>query len=116
MDKINDEILEFEEELQALHDQANIFEQQVTEFKHIKLARRELKLLKNLWDYVYIITSSLDEWKTTFWKKIHVEEMDQECKRLIRELRRKFRLRIGHINLSIHLLSFLTSFLNFIIK
>lgn len=90
LDKINEEIVKFEEELKALHDQANIFEQQVTEFKQIKLARRELKLLKNLWDYVNIVTSSLDEWKTTFWKKIDVEGMDQECKKLIRELRRKF--------------------------
>lgn len=90
MDKINEEILEFEKELKALHDQANIFEQQITEFKQIKLARRELRLLKNLWDYVNIVTSSLDEWKTTFWQKIDVEGMEQECKKLIRELRRMF--------------------------
>ncbi|XP_036139541.1 dynein beta chain, ciliary [Monomorium pharaonis] len=87
LDKINEEILKFEEELKALHDQANIFEQQITEFKQIKLARRELRLLKNLWDYVNVITSNLNEWKTTFWKKIDVEGMEQECKKLIRELR-----------------------------
>lgn len=90
LDKINEEILAFEKKLKALNDQANIFEQQITEFKHIKLARRELKLLKNLWDYINIITSNLDEWKTTIWKKIDVEGMEQECKKLIRELRRKF--------------------------
>ncbi|XP_070518395.1 dynein beta chain, ciliary [Cardiocondyla obscurior] len=87
LDKINEELLELEMELKELHDQANIFEQRVIEFKQIKLARRELKLLKNLWDYINIITSSLDEWKTTFWKKIDVEGMEQECKNLIRELR-----------------------------
>ncbi|XP_050446950.1 dynein beta chain, ciliary-like [Cataglyphis hispanica] len=87
LDKINEEIMKFEEELKTLHDQANIFEQPITEFKQIKLARKELRFLKNLWDYVHIVTSSLDEWKTTFWKKIDVEGMDQECKKLIRELR-----------------------------
>lgn len=90
LDKINEEILAFEKELKTLHDQANIFEQQIIEFKQIKLARRELKLLKNLWDYINIITSNLNEWKTTFWKKIDVEGMEQECKKLIRELKRKF--------------------------
>lgn len=90
LDKINEEILELERELEMLRDQSNIFEQQMPEFKQIKLARRELKLLKNLWDYVNVITSSLDEWKTTFWKKLDVEGMDQECKKLIRELKRKF--------------------------
>lgn len=89
LDKINEEVTELEEELKALHKQANIFEQPVTEFKQIKLVRRELKLLKNLWDYVNIVLSSLDEWKTTVWKKIDVEGMDQECKKLVRELRRK---------------------------
>lgn len=89
LDGINKDVVELEEKLNELHDQANIFEQQVPEFKQIKLARKELKLLKNLWDYVNIVTSSLDEWKTTYWNKIDVEAMDQECKRLIRELRRK---------------------------
>lgn len=89
LDKINEQIEKLEEELKALHGQANIFEQQVPEFKQIKHARKDVKLLKNLWDYVYIITSSLDEWKTTFWKKIDVEGMDQECKKFIRELRRE---------------------------
>ncbi|XP_018352750.1 PREDICTED: dynein heavy chain 9, axonemal-like [Trachymyrmex septentrionalis] len=87
LDNINKEILRLEEELKGLHDQANIFEQQMIEFKQIKIARRDLKFLKNLWDYVNIIASSLDEWKTTFWKKIDVEGMEQECKKFIRELR-----------------------------
>lgn len=90
LDDINRDIVELEEKLKDLHDQANIFEQQVPEFKQIKLARKELRLLKNLWDYVNIITSSLDEWKMTYWNKIDVEGVDQECKRLIRELRREF--------------------------
>ena len=79
----------FEEELNVLNDTANIYEQQVEEYKQIKQARRELKLLKYLWDYVVIIETSLDEWKTTIWKKIDVEGMDQECKKFTRELRRK---------------------------
>ncbi|XP_014471080.1 PREDICTED: dynein beta chain, ciliary-like [Dinoponera quadriceps] len=87
LDDINKDIVEFEKKLCELHDQANIFEQQVPEFKQIKLGRKELRLLKNLWDYVNIVTSNLDEWKTTYWNKIDVEGMDQECKRLIRELR-----------------------------
>lgn len=89
LDKINDDILVFENELEVLTDTANIYEQQVQEFKQIKLARRELRMLKCLWDYIVIIDTSLDEWKTTVWKKIDVEGMDQECKKLTRELRRE---------------------------
>lgn len=67
-----------------------IFELPGQEFKSVKEARRELKLLKCLWDYVIVIETSLDEWKMTLWKKMDVEGMDQECKKLTRELRREW--------------------------
>jgi len=88
LDKINEQVQELEQELDKLNAQANIFEQPTTEFKQIKVARKELKLLKNVWDYFHIIESSLDDWKTTLWKKLNIEEIDQECKKFIRELRR----------------------------
>ncbi|XP_047352693.1 dynein beta chain, ciliary-like [Vespa velutina] len=87
MDDINVEIMKFENELNDLKKTANIFEHRVEEFKHIVQARRELKLVKMLWDYVNIIRTSLDEWETTIWKKIDVEGTDLECKKFIRELR-----------------------------
>ena len=48
-----------------------------------------MQFLKTLWDYVNVITTSLNEWKKTTWKKLDVEWMDQECKKILRELRRK---------------------------
>jgi dynein heavy chain len=77
-----------EQELDILNGQAITFEQPITEFKQIKIVRKDLKLLKNVWDYFHIIKSSLDDWKTTLWKKLNIEEIDQECKKFIRELRR----------------------------
>lgn len=81
--------MDLENELKTLTETSIIFEQQVPDFRHIKLARRELKMLKCIWDYIFIIGTSLDEWKTTMWKKIDVEGMDQECKKLTKELRCK---------------------------
>lgn len=94
MDDINAEIMKFENELNDLKKTASIFEHHVEEFKHIVQARRELKLVKMLWDYVNIIRTSLDEWETTIWKKIDVEGTDLECKKFIRELRREYELDI----------------------
>ena len=90
LDELNRETEFFEEELANITETANIYEQPVPEFKQIQQIRRELKLIKNLWDYIFIVQTSLDEWKTTVWKKIDVEGMDVECKKLIRELRRRF--------------------------
>ncbi|XP_074102149.1 dynein beta chain, ciliary [Cotesia typhae] len=87
LDKINWEVNELESELETLRASAAIHELQVQDYKEINQLRRELRLLKCLWDYVIVITSSLDEWNTTTWMKIDVEAMDLECKKLIRELR-----------------------------
>ena len=38
-------------------------------------------MLKQLWDYIFLVRTSIDEWKTTAWKDIDVENMDMECKK-----------------------------------
>lgn len=43
--------------------------------------------VQQLWDYVNVVQSSLDEWKTTPWREIEVDNMDMECKKFGKELR-----------------------------
>ena len=38
-------------------------------------------MLKILWDYVHLVRSSIDDWKTTPWESINVEQMDMDCKK-----------------------------------
>lgn len=44
-------------------------------------------LLQQLWDYVFIIQSSIEDWKTTPWRKVDVENMDIECKKFAKDIR-----------------------------
>lgn len=90
LDAINEKVEELLEELRELARTAEIFEQPMSEFKEFEQLRRELKMLKSLWDYVNVIMSNLSQWKTTVWKKLDIEGMDVECKKLTRELRRWF--------------------------
>lgn len=62
-------------------ESATLFEVQVPEFKLLQQCRKEIKMLKQLWDYIYLVRTSIDEWKTTPWKDIDVENMDMECKK-----------------------------------
>lgn len=106
--------MRFSLEENDLQDQTVIFEQEMPEFKVNKRIKRELHLLKIIWDYVIVINTSLNEWKTTVWKKIDVEFMDQECKKLLRELRRKkyfFRLSYYLCNSDFHSVFLEMSFL-----
>nr|CAH7754609.1 unnamed protein product [Callosobruchus chinensis] len=87
LDKVNKELTELEVERDNLKEQANLFELTLPEFKPMKHARKEIKQVKQLWDYVNVVRSCMDEWKTTPWKKIDVEGMEMECKKFGKEIR-----------------------------
>ncbi|KAF2900340.1 hypothetical protein ILUMI_05842 [Ignelater luminosus] len=87
LDKSNKEITDMEEELATLTSQATLFDVQVLEYKSLKLTRKEIKQIKQLWDFVNIVMSNMDEWKTTPWKKIDVEGMEMELKKYGKEVR-----------------------------
>ncbi|XP_022909837.1 dynein beta chain, ciliary-like [Onthophagus taurus] len=87
LDKCNMQITELENYQQDLGEQANLFELTMPEFKQLKCSRKELRLLKQLWDFVNIVNSSIDEWKYTRWKKIDVEGMEMELKKFAKEVR-----------------------------
>ena len=74
----NNLIMEFEFEMQKLQESATLFEVPVPEFKQIEQCRKEVKMLKQLWDYIFLVRTCIDDWKTTMWRDIDVENMDME--------------------------------------
>jgi len=44
-------------------------------------------LLKELWDMIAVVDSSIAAWRTTPWRDIQVEDMELECKRYAKEIR-----------------------------
>ncbi|XP_067212065.1 dynein beta chain, ciliary [Linepithema humile] len=86
-DEAHKEILMLERQMKDIQESASLFEVTVPEFKQLRQCRRELKMLKQLWDYVNIVQSSIEGWKTTPWRKIDVENMDIECKKFAKEIR-----------------------------
>jgi dynein heavy chain len=70
-----------------LEKSAQLFEVQTPDFKQIKQCRKEVKLLKNLWDYAHVVQSTIADWKKTRWREINAEAMDTECKKFARDIR-----------------------------
>ncbi|CAH1639911.1 unnamed protein product [Spodoptera littoralis] len=87
MSRVDFELLYLEEEMRSIQESGSLFEVNVPEFKLLKQCRKELRMLKQLWDYVYIVRTSIEDWKTTPWRKIDVENMDIECKKFAKEIR-----------------------------
>lgn len=83
----NDMICFSEKEMEKLTDSATLFEVQMVEFRMLQLCRKEIRMLKQIWDYIFLVKTSVDEWKTTPWKDIDVENMDMECKKFSKDIR-----------------------------
>ena len=58
---------EMEGEMTALAESAGLFEVTMPDFKQLKACRREVMMLKALWDMVGLVLSSINDWKTTSW-------------------------------------------------
>ena len=80
-------IASLEKEMATLCDSANLFEVNVPDYKQLKQCRKEIVMLKSLWDYVYIVRSSINDWKLTPWLDIDVEQMDMDCKKFAKDIR-----------------------------
>ena len=80
-------ISDMEKEMQQLLESAQLFEVNVPEFKQLKQCRKEIGLLKALWDVVNVVQSSMDDWKTTPWLQINVEQMEMDCKKFAKDIR-----------------------------
>ncbi|KAL3857821.1 hypothetical protein ACJMK2_012454, partial [Sinanodonta woodiana] len=87
IDQYHLEIQAMETEMKSLLESAGLFEVMVPDFRQLKQCRKEIKLLKTLWDYIIIVRSSINDWKTTPWRKINVEQMDLDCKKFAKDIR-----------------------------
>ncbi|XP_030057583.1 dynein axonemal heavy chain 11 [Microcaecilia unicolor] len=86
LDKANQDLKTLEEEMLHMQESANLFEVAIPDYKQIKQCRREIKLLKGLWDMISFVKSSIDEWTETRWRQINVEQMDVELRRFVKEM------------------------------
>lgn len=83
----NAEVVAMESEMNALFESASLFEVSVPEFKQLKACRRDVVMLKTLWDVIVLVQSSFRDWNTTLWRDINVEQMDMDCKKFVKDIR-----------------------------
>uniref|UniRef100_A0A669PYI5 Dynein axonemal heavy chain 9 n=1 Tax=Phasianus colchicus TaxID=9054 RepID=A0A669PYI5_PHACC len=87
LDAKNIEIKQMESAMTSIYESAALFEVMVPDYKQLKQCRKEMCLLKELWDMISVVNSSLEDWQTTKWVDINVENMDLECKKFARDIR-----------------------------
>jgi dynein heavy chain len=81
------EYMEMEAEMNKLGDTAKLLGVKLPEYKQLRACRRELGLLKALWDQVNLVRSQFAAWRATPWQEINVETLEIDCKKMIKEIR-----------------------------
>ncbi|XP_055373637.1 dynein beta chain, ciliary [Condylostylus longicornis] len=76
-----------EQNIDLLDKQAKLLELPSPVRLAIEVCLKELKAVKILWDHVIPIETTIEDWKTTPWKKIDIESMDSENKKFNRSLK-----------------------------
>uniref|UniRef100_A0A8D9F8A8 Dynein beta chain, ciliary n=1 Tax=Cacopsylla melanoneura TaxID=428564 RepID=A0A8D9F8A8_9HEMI len=87
IDKASIEMIEMENTLNKLTEQAALFEINKPDGKALINARKELRMAKLVWDYIQVIKGWMQNWRETLWKNIDSEAMDMELKKFTKELR-----------------------------
>uniref|UniRef100_A0A8C4MX33 Dynein axonemal heavy chain 11 n=1 Tax=Equus asinus asinus TaxID=83772 RepID=A0A8C4MX33_EQUAS len=75
-----------EEEMLQMQESTHLFEVALPEYKQMKRCRKEVELLKGLWDVIIHVRTSIDNWTKTQWRQINVEQMDVELRRFAKEI------------------------------
>jgi dynein heavy chain len=82
------EIVHMEQEASGLKESADLFELSIPVYKQLSDCRREISMIKTLWDMVSLVTFLFDSWKTTLWTTIDIDAMDIRCRDLTKDLRK----------------------------
>uniref|UniRef100_A0A3B5KZ49 Dynein, axonemal, heavy chain 11 n=1 Tax=Xiphophorus couchianus TaxID=32473 RepID=A0A3B5KZ49_9TELE len=88
LEKSEKAIRDMEREVVELQESTNLFDVTIPDYRDIKLCRQEITVLKELWDIVIYVQSTVENWTKTKWKQINVEQMDAELRSFARDIRK----------------------------
>ncbi|KAJ2944771.1 hypothetical protein O0L34_g1660 [Tuta absoluta] len=88
MDQVYRELIDMESHIQNLKHSCSLFEVQTPDEKCLIACRSELKLIKQLWDYYFLVMGTIDSWKALPWMKMDIDAMNEECKSFTKDLRK----------------------------
>ncbi|XP_070822029.1 dynein axonemal heavy chain 11 [Chaetodon trifascialis] len=88
LEKSERAIRDMEKEVAELQESTNLFDVTIPDYRDVKLFRREIMVLKELWDMVVFVQSSVENWTMTKWRQINVDQMDAELRRFAKDIRK----------------------------
>nr|KAJ3421855.1 hypothetical protein HK105_002054 [Polyrhizophydium stewartii] len=88
IDAAHFDVLAMETEATSLKKSCELFELNVPTYRQLADCRRDIGMLKSIWDLVSLVTYMFGQWRTTLWTEIDTDSMENRCRDLSKELRR----------------------------
>ena len=73
--------------VEKFHELEDLFELQQTNYPEIGETRTEIKYLKDLWDFKAMVCHVYSSWKTTLWKNVNTDDLEDQNKKLRKQLK-----------------------------
>lgn len=86
-DIVHEEMKDMEKQIHGLRESSVHFQLTLPEEGKLIFCRKLIRMVKHIWDFHYAVSSCIDDWKMTPWKKINVEDMEVECKKFSKDMR-----------------------------
>ena len=80
-------LMEFDSKVVRFNEHEELFDLKQSKFVETGETRNEIKHLKNLWDFKAMVAEVYADWKTGMWSEINTEALEDENKRIIKQLR-----------------------------
>ena len=74
-------------EVMNLNELQELFELYVIEYREIAQCEKDAVMLKRVWDVISMVQAIYTDWRSTKWDEIHVEVLQEENKKLQKEVK-----------------------------
>ena len=89
MDGYHAKLVEFDAKVVEFNKKEDLFDLNQTKYLEPDETRNEIKHLKAVWDFKAMLQHVFDDWRKGFWSEVNTEALEDENKRLLKQLRAK---------------------------
>ena len=87
LDSFNDQLITMERDAVELNALEDLFELPVSKYQETTDTRRELQLLKELWDMKACVNYTFEEWQALLWADIDTDDLEARNKKLMNQIK-----------------------------
>jgi dynein heavy chain len=88
VDSCHFNVQKMETEAMALRVSCELFELNIPTYRQLQDCRRDIGMLKTIWDLVGLVIFMFNQWRTTLWTEIDTDSMETRCRDLAKDLRK----------------------------